>query len=100
MTRQLKKRLVRMLLKGASHYWYETDIWTTERVAAVIKEKFSIEYHPDHAGRILHSLNLSWHKPQGVARERDEKKVRSWVKNVVPDIKKAEGDGRNSPARR
>lgn len=100
MARQSKRRLVRMLLKGASHYGYETDIWTTERVAKLIRDEFHVEYHPDHVGRILHSLNLTWHKPQGTARERDEEKVRSWVKNVVPDIKKAEGDGRNSPARR
>lgn len=100
MTRQSKRRLVRMLLKGASHYGYETDIWTTERVAKLIRDEFGMEYHPDHVGRIMHSLNLSWHKPQGVARERDEKKVRSWVRNVVPDIKKAGRDERDTPAGR
>lgn len=100
MTRQSKRRLVRMLLKGASHYGYETDIWTTERVAKLIREEFHVDYHPDHVGKILHSLNLSWHKPQGIARERDEKEVRNWVRNVVLHIKKAEGDWRNTSARR
>ncbi|MDG7016506.1 MAG: winged helix-turn-helix domain-containing protein [Nitrososphaerota archaeon] len=100
MTSQSKRRLVRMLLGGASHYGYETDIWTTERVAKLIRDEFHVEYHPDHVGRILHSLNLSWHKPQGAARERDEEKVKSWVRNVVPHIKKAEGDERDPPARR
>ena len=89
-----------MLLKGASHYGYETDIWTTERIARLIRDEFHVEYHPDHVGKILHSLRLSWHKPQGTARERDDKKVRSWVRNVVPDIKKAGGDQWDTPARR
>jgi transposase len=87
--RNQRRRLARLLLKGAEHYGFETDIWTTERVASLIKEKFKVDYHPAHVSKILGSLGLSWQKVESVARERDETKVRDWVQNVLPDIKKA-----------
>jgi transposase len=87
--RNQRRRLARLLLKGAEHYGYETDIWTTERVASLIKEKFKVDYHPAHVSKILGSLGLSWQKAEGVARERDEAKVRDWVQNTLPHIKKA-----------
>lgn len=85
-------RLGNMLLKGAEHYGYEVDLWTTERVAALIQEKFGIRYHPDHVRKILHGMNFSSQKAEGWAREYDEEKVKDWVRNTLPDIKKARGD--------
>jgi len=81
-----RRRLGGLLLKGAEYYGFETDIWTTGRVARLIDEKFKVKYHPDHVRRILHSMGLSWQKAEGVARERDEAK--EWVQNTLPDIKK------------
>ena len=75
MNRRQLRRLERMLLKGPMEFGYETDLWTTERVANLIEEEFGIHYHPDHVRKILHnSLNFSPQKPVGIARERDEKK--------------------------
>jgi len=90
MNRQQLRRLERMLLKGPMEFGFETDLWTTERVANLIEEEFGIKYHPDHVRKILHnSLNFSPQKPEGIARERDEKKRTNWVKNVLPEIKKS-----------
>ncbi len=88
MNRNQKRRLAKLLPKGAEHYGFETDIWTAERVGWLIKEKFGIGYHPAHVSRILRSMNLSWQKVESIARERDEAKVKGWVQNVLPDIKK------------
>ena len=82
-------RLGNMLLRGAERYGYEVDLWTTERVAALIEEKFGVSYHPDHVGKILHGMNFSSQKAEGWAREHDEKEVRDWVRDTLPDIKKA-----------
>lgn len=81
-------RLGNMLLKGAEHYGYDVDLWTTKRVASLIEEKFGVRYHPDHVRRILHGMDFSSQKAEGSAREHDEKKVRDWVRDVLPDIKK------------
>lgn len=89
MNRAQLRRLERMLLEGPLSFGFETDLWTTERVAKLIEEKFGISYHPDHVRKILHkSLGFSPQKPEGIARERDEKKRANWVKNVLPEIKK------------
>src|SRR5437762_6295679 len=78
-------RLGNMLLQGAEHYGYEVDLWTTERIAALIEEKFKIRYHPDHVRKILHGMEFSSQKTEGWAREYDEEKVKDWVRNTLPD---------------
>jgi putative transposase len=82
--------LANMLLEGAEYHGYEVDLWTTERIAALIEEKFEIRYHPDHVRKILHGMNFSSQKAEGWAREYDEEKVKDWVLHTLPDIKKAE----------
>jgi transposase len=82
----------KILLKGAGHYGFSTDLWTAERLAKVIGEKYGVSYSSSQVARILGSLKLSYQKPEGKAREYDEKKVRDWVRNTLPDIKK---DGRD-----
>jgi putative transposase len=89
MTGQQLDRLGNMLLKGAEHYGYEIDLWTTDRVASLIEEKFGIRYHPDHVRKILHGMEFSSQKAEGWAREHDEEKVKSWVRETLPDIKKS-----------
>ena len=84
-----RRRLAELLSEGAEHHGFETDVWTTGRVARLIKENFGVDYHPAHVSKVLHSMGLSWQKAEGVARERDEAKVKDWVRNVLPDIKKA-----------
>ena len=89
MTGSQLDRLGNMLLKGAERYGYEVDLWTTERVAALIEEKFGVRYHPDHVRKILHGMDFSSQKAEGWAREHDEEKVRGWVRNTIPDVKKS-----------
>jgi transposase len=84
-----RERLASLMLKGAESYGFETDVWTAERVAWLIKEEFAVEYHPAHVSKILHSMRLSWQKAEGVARERDEAKVKEWVRETLPEIKKS-----------
>jgi transposase len=90
--RQAKKRLERLLLRGAAAAGFATDLWTCPRVAQLIEEHFGVDYHVDHIGRLLHSLGWSPQKPQRRARERDEPAIQRWVKEQWPRIKK------NAPA--
>ncbi|MGH2638935.1 MAG: helix-turn-helix domain-containing protein [Rhabdochlamydiaceae bacterium] len=88
MTEKQKAKLVEMILKGAQYYGFETDIWTSEKIAKLIQVHFKIKYNRNHVAKILNSLGLSWQKPKKEARERDEKEVSSWVQNVLPQVKK------------
>jgi transposase len=90
--RQLAVSIPKILEEGAQHYGFFTDLWTAERLAKVIEEKYGIQYSSSQVARILGSMNLSYQKPEGKAREYDEKKVRDWVRNTLPDIKKVARD--------
>ena len=86
--RKVLKRLPRILLEGAEAHGFETDVWTTSRIAKVIKQEFGVSYHPDHVGRLLHQLGLSWQKPMVRAKERDDEAIRKWVREEWPRLKK------------
>jgi transposase len=86
-----RKKLERLLLRGAMKAGYSTDLWTCARIADLIKKEFGIKYHVDHIGRLLRSLGWSPQKPERRARERDEKKIKRWIKVEWPKIKKKPG---------
>src|SRR5258708_427340 len=44
--------------EGAIASGFESDRWTTSKLARVIEMKFSVHYDQDHVGRLLHKLGL------------------------------------------
>jgi transposase len=44
--------------EGALSAGFESDRWTTSKLAQVIEQKFSVHYDQDHVGRLLHKLGL------------------------------------------
>lgn len=52
LTDQNKKRLEKLLLKGAKAAGFPTDLWTCPRVAELIWDRFGVDYHAGHIGRI------------------------------------------------
>jgi transposase len=86
--RRILKRLPAMLVKGADAHGFENDVWTTARVAKLIKREFGVAYNADHVGRLLRQMGLSWQKPERRARERDEARIQAWIANDWPRIKK------------
>lgn len=87
-----RQELVAILKDGPTRAGYGTDLWTTARVAKVVRKNFRVSYHPDHVGRILHDLGFSPQRPQQVAREQDAAAVERWRKRDWPRIKKKPGD--------
>ena len=88
LTQKQKNRLVKILLKGAIKNGYNTEIWTTARIAEVIFENFGVSYHRDHIGRLMKSLGWSWQKPKKRALERDDQAIEEWKRKEWPRIKK------------
>jgi transposase len=80
--------LPELLKKGAVAYGYSTDLWTTKRVAELIKREFGVSYDRDHISKILHRLGLSWQRPERKAIERNETGIKSWIQHKWPAIKK------------
>lgn len=82
------KKLERLLVKGPRAAGFDADLWTCPRVAVMIRREFGISFHKDHVRRVLKQLGWSMQKPESRAIERDEKKIRRWVRESWPAIKK------------
>jgi transposase len=86
--RAQRRKLERLLLKGAQAAGFDTDLWTCPRVAGLIEAHFGVDYHVDHISRLLHALGWSPQKPERRAIERDEPEIQRWVKQSWPRVKK------------
>src|SRR6266536_4356569 len=82
------RRLQAKLKQGPTARGYETELWTTSRVADLIEEEYGVRYHPAHVWRILQELGWSCQRPAKRALERDEEKIERWKKKRWPKLKK------------
>lgn len=82
-----------MLLKGPQQAGYQTDLWTLQRVAALIDRHFGIQYHAGHVWKLLTALGWSCQKPERRAVERDEEAIARWTREEWPRIKKRRSPG-------
>lgn len=85
------KQLQSDLQKGPESFGYGSGLWTIERVADLIADRFGVEYHPGHVWRLLGKLGWSCQRPVGRALERDEEKIRRWKQVRWPQLKKKPG---------
>ena len=78
-----RRRLERLLLKGAKAAGFPTDLWTCPRIAQLVHEEFGVSYHRAHVGRLLRWLRWSPQRPERRAVERDEERIGRWVKERI-----------------
>ena len=57
-----KAQLPELLKQGPDAFGFKGDVWTAERVAALIERTFGVHYHPDHVGRLLRDAGLRKYK--------------------------------------
>jgi transposase len=67
-------RLPGLLAKGPIAYGFDTPVWTSERVALLILQRFRVRYSFDHVKHVLASIGWRWHehtwlppKPKNIA---------------------------------
>ena len=82
------ERLEEQLKRGPHALGYETNLWTLERVAALIERDFGVKYHAGHVGWLLKKLGWSCQRPTGRAIERDDGAIKRWKKRRWPELKK------------
>lgn len=88
LTAAQRKQIVKLLLKGAIADGFSTELWTTGRVAILIRKHCRIQFHRSHVARLLHELGFSCQKPERRALERDEEKIEEWKRKQWPRVKK------------
>jgi transposase len=86
LTDSQKRKLKRILKRGALQYGYPTELWTLKRTAEVIENEFGVQYNVTHVWRVLRSLGLTAQIPLLRAMERDDDYIRWWVENEWPAI--------------
>jgi transposase len=88
LTSEQRAQLVNELAKGAPTFGFIGDVWTTKRIAAVIKELFGVSYHPAHVSRLVRMLGQSVQLPVTQATQRDEAAIQAWHEERWPALKK------------
>jgi transposase len=86
LTAAQRAQLPEVLAKGADWYDFLGNVWTTKRVAAVIRREFGVSYHPAHVSRLLRQLGLSLQKPVVRATQRNEDAIRAWQVETWPAL--------------
>lgn len=84
-----REQLVELLEEGAQAHGWETDLWTSKRVAALIEDQFGIDYTPRHCSRILRELGYRPVKPREGAAEKDPEEKERWLNEEAEQLKKS-----------
>jgi transposase len=82
------EQLGQELLRGPTAHGYRTELWTCQRIAAVIKKLFGVSYHPGHVFKVLQAMGWTCQKPERRAKERNEPRSQQWLTADWPRIKK------------
>ncbi|QDV33728.1 hypothetical protein ElP_16050 [Tautonia plasticadhaerens] len=65
-----------LLLQGARAHGWPNDLWNAHRVAEVIRRRFGVEYHVEHARKLIRRrLNRAGQRPQRRAKQRNEEGI-------------------------
>lgn len=81
-----RKKLQKILLRGAQAHGYETDFWTLKRMAEVIEDEFGVSYTESGTWRLLRDMGFSAQVPLPRALERNEAYIRHWIGEEWPRI--------------
>jgi transposase len=75
------------LWHGSEAYGFRGDLWTCDRVAAVIREEFGVSYSKSQASRLLKGLGWTPQVPITRAIQRDEEAIERWRVESWPVLK-------------
>ena len=78
------RSLPELLARGAQSFGYDTDLWTTERIADVLAKEWGVHYTNVGGWKILKSQGFSWQRPRRQTREKDLRAVQNWTRRSWP----------------
>jgi transposase len=81
-----RAQLPTLLAYGAEAYGFVGDVWTSKRVAAVIKQELGVVYHRAHVSRLLRQIGWSVQQPIQRATQRDEQVIAQWTTERWPAL--------------
>lgn len=89
LTKETLRHIQSALDKGPLKAGFPNDLWTLERVRAVMRRETNRSFHIGYVWKIL-TRDLGWsnQKPSRRARERNEAAVARWKRDTWPAIQK------------
>jgi transposase len=84
-----KNALWQIVLKPATSFGYETDLWTVGRLHRVIEEKYRTKISQDTIWRRLRDAGLTYQKPERQYFQMDEVAREEWMCSEAPKIRRA-----------
>jgi transposase len=83
-----EKIALRWLQDSPTVYGFATELWTSRRLAQLIREEWGIDIHPRSLPKWLRARGYTPQKPQRAPRERDPDVIAQWLARDWPRIKK------------
>lgn len=77
-----------IILEPATHFGFETDLWTVARIQQVVSEQFDVLLSKNTIWRRLREADLTYQKPERQYFEIDEETREEWVRTEVPRIRR------------
>jgi transposase len=78
LTAEQRAAVPNLLARGAEAFGFVGDVWTTKRVAAVIRRDLGVSYHPAHVSRLLRAIGWSLQRPIRRASQRKDAAIQEW----------------------
>jgi len=78
----------RWLSQSPIEWGFDTELWTAGRVAELIRRAWEVHFNRRYLCAWLQANGYTPQKPQRVPRERDERVIAGWRREVWPRIQK------------
>jgi transposase len=79
--------LKRIVLAPATHFGFETDLWTVSRLHAVLVDRFNEDVSEDTVWRRLRDAGLTWQTPEREYFQADAAERQRWQRETIPQIR-------------
>jgi transposase len=76
-----------LLDAGPAVWGWDDQCWTLARIAAVVHDRFGVDYTLPGLDLLLHRLGWSVQVPSRQAAERNEEQITAWREETWPEIK-------------
>jgi transposase len=83
-----RKALWKIVLKPATAFGFETDLWTIGRLHRVVQEEYETTISHDTIWRRLRDAGLTYQKPERQYFEMDEEAREEWMQTEAPKIRR------------
>ena len=88
LTRRQERAVLSWVVKSAKDFGFANDLWTTRRLAALIKKRWGVRFNANYLAAWLQARGHSPQRPEQPAIERNADAVAQWMAEDWPRLQK------------